>query len=267
MYLHFTANALAVTPGQIVESGQYLGLGGSTGYSSSPHLHFEVQRSSDYFQTNFWSVDPYGWQGSGSDPWPYQNVNLWRISVPPPYPNKAYLPLLTRAPSACPTCGELVQNGGFEAGHAVWVEQGVQVIASTSEPNLPVTPYGGNWLAWLAGRNSASDILYQNFFVPGGATGGRLRYALWVASNEPGGRSDVLTIQLRTDGGGLIQELDVIDNTFSPKNQWVIREINLIDLSPWQGQAVQLRVSATSDSSYITSFYLDDVSVLVQGPY
>ena len=78
VYLHFTANALAVVPGQIVSEGQYLGLGGSTGYSSSPHLHFEVQRSSDYFQTNYWSVDPYGWQGQGSDPWPYQNVNLCR---------------------------------------------------------------------------------------------------------------------------------------------------------------------------------------------
>ena len=66
IYLHFTANALAVVPGQIVEEGQYLGLGGSTGYSSSPHLHFEVQRSADYFQSTYWSVDPYGWTGQGA---------------------------------------------------------------------------------------------------------------------------------------------------------------------------------------------------------
>ena len=67
VYLHFTANALAVVAGQTISEGQYLGLGGSTGYSSSPHLHFEVQRSSDYFQTNYWSVDPYGWKGEGSN--------------------------------------------------------------------------------------------------------------------------------------------------------------------------------------------------------
>ena len=39
IYLHFTANALAVTTGQVVEEGQYLGVGGSTGESDPGPLH------------------------------------------------------------------------------------------------------------------------------------------------------------------------------------------------------------------------------------
>ena len=78
VYLHFVENSLAVNQGDIVSEGQYLGLGGMTGTASTPHLHFEVQRSSDNFQSDIWSVDPYGWSGEGADQWPYTNYSLWK---------------------------------------------------------------------------------------------------------------------------------------------------------------------------------------------
>jgi hypothetical protein len=264
VYLHFTANALAVTAGQIVAEGDYLGLGGSTGYSSSPHLHFEVQRSNDGFKTNYWSVDPYGWQGGGGDPWPYQNVNLFKPEVV--YTNFVRLPAVFKAPPDCGGCTEWLLNGDFEAGHSAWMESGVQVIVRRDEPNLPVAPFGGDWLAWLGGRDNALDLLDQDFTVPAGATHPFLRFGLQVRSEETAGPFDFLVFRLRKTDGTVLQEY-FINNTFFPQYQWVQQEITLINLSPYQGQTLRLNIKATTDAALRTSFYLDNVSLgLLQPP-
>lgn len=265
VYLHFTANALAVVPGQIVSEGQYLGLGGSTGYSSSPHLHFEVQRSSDYFQTNYWSVDPYGWQGSGADPWPYQNVNLFRVPVVH-YTDFLHIPLVINGASAgCINCAEGLQNGGFESGHVAWDEQGVMVIVQRGEPNLTVSPFSGDWLAWLGGRNDALDVINQDFTVPSNATGGTLGYALMITTTEPGAASDYLYVRLRKTDGTVLQE-QMFSNTFSPQGQWTQQQVSLIDLKPYRGQTLRLNIKATTNAAYLTNFYLDDVSLSISSP-
>lgn len=43
IYAHLSHGGVYVYPGQRVEAGQQIGLAGSTGYSSGPHLHFAVQ--------------------------------------------------------------------------------------------------------------------------------------------------------------------------------------------------------------------------------
>jgi murein DD-endopeptidase MepM/ murein hydrolase activator NlpD len=48
-----------VNPGQRVRSGQVIGYVGTTGYSTGPHLHFEVH-------INGVPHDPMGWFGGGS---------------------------------------------------------------------------------------------------------------------------------------------------------------------------------------------------------
>ena len=55
-----------------VPHGEMLGISGTTGNSSGPHLHLLVRNPSNK------SVDPYGWQGSGTDPWVNnQKESLW----------------------------------------------------------------------------------------------------------------------------------------------------------------------------------------------
>ena len=55
-----------------IPHGEMLGISGTTGNSTGPHLHFQLTAP------NGQSVDPYGWGGSGNDPWPYnQPESLW----------------------------------------------------------------------------------------------------------------------------------------------------------------------------------------------
>ncbi|MGZ9165301.1 MAG: peptidoglycan DD-metalloendopeptidase family protein, partial [Anaerolineales bacterium] len=55
-----------------VPHGEMLGISGTTGNSSGPHLHLLVRNPANK------SVDPYGWKGSGADPWVNnQRESLW----------------------------------------------------------------------------------------------------------------------------------------------------------------------------------------------
>lgn len=47
VYAHLAPGGVVVTPGQQVQEGEVIGLSGSTGFSSGPHLHFAVQQVRD----------------------------------------------------------------------------------------------------------------------------------------------------------------------------------------------------------------------------
>jgi murein DD-endopeptidase MepM/ murein hydrolase activator NlpD len=66
LYDHFSR--IDVKVGDRVAAGQQLGLSGSTGCSTTPHLHFGLSRRNPKTGI-FIVVDPYGWQGTASDPW------------------------------------------------------------------------------------------------------------------------------------------------------------------------------------------------------
>ena len=69
-YAHLSQ--ITVSPGHQVGRGEGIGTSGNTGNSSGPHLHFGV-----YLTASWTAIDPWGWTGSSSDPWPSDTANLW----------------------------------------------------------------------------------------------------------------------------------------------------------------------------------------------
>lgn len=76
-YLHLV-NSSRIASGTVVSTGQQIGIAGNTG-AGAVHLHFEVRKN---VNGQWIPVDPYGWQGSGTDPYialtGVNNVNLWQ---------------------------------------------------------------------------------------------------------------------------------------------------------------------------------------------
>jgi murein DD-endopeptidase MepM/ murein hydrolase activator NlpD len=54
VYAHMQRGSSPLRVGDVVEVGDFIGLVGSTGISTGPHLHFEVRIEGEY-------VDPFAW--------------------------------------------------------------------------------------------------------------------------------------------------------------------------------------------------------------
>jgi hypothetical protein len=116
-------------------------------------------------------------------------------------------------------------------------------------------------MAWLGGRNSATDRLYQDFVLPSGQNSAELRYFVRTDTTETSGVYDVMLVRLRTADGTLLRDLDRVDNGFRPLGQWVERVVAVGDIGGWAGQTLRLSFEATTDGSAVSSFYLDEVQM------
>ena len=105
-YWHLSDNSV-VGLNQTVSRGQLIGYSGNTGLSSGAHLHFEVKTIADDV-----SVDPYGWNGSVSDPYTAAtNVCLWDQNSPD-IPVISVTPPVISVPAMAEQQTIIISNGG-----------------------------------------------------------------------------------------------------------------------------------------------------------
>ncbi|HXC16069.1 MAG TPA: fibrinogen-related protein, partial [Holophagaceae bacterium] len=160
---------------------------------------------------------------------------------------------------------QLLVNPGFENGNVSWsnystVGGGGAVVNSdmTSEPS-----HSGSWDAWLNGYGATdTDTLSQNVAIPSTATSATLSFWLHIDTAETSTTTayDKLMVQVQTSGGTVLATLA----TFSNLNAASGYTQYTYDLSAYKGQTVKIYLKGAEDSSYQTSFVVDDFAVNVQ---
>ncbi len=141
-----------------------------------------------------------------------------------------------------------IVNGDFEDGSAGWNATSGVITDSTSGIS-----HSGSWYAWLCGYGSThADNLSQSVTVP---AGGGLSFHLAISTDETS-VYDFDTLRVQVVSGSGTETLATYGN--SDFSGYTLRTF---DLSGYAGESVTVKFVAEEDSSYGTSFLIDDVSV------
>jgi murein DD-endopeptidase MepM/ murein hydrolase activator NlpD len=86
VYAHLSRKDVQV--GARVTAGQQIGLSGGVGCSLNPHLHLGIFRMTQTKNGQPSIIDPYGWEGPGTDPWLNEadgaaSIYLWKADEAP----------------------------------------------------------------------------------------------------------------------------------------------------------------------------------------
>jgi subtilisin family serine protease len=152
---------------------------------------------------------------------------------------------------------ELIVNGGFEGSAAPWTLSGNDVFFSTGG-----NQHSGTGYLILGGVNNGSGMAFQQITIPSG-TSPSLNFWLNVTSAETTTTTqfDRFFVEVRNTSGTLLATLATFSNLnkVAATNAYTLR--GPFNLSSFAGQTVRIQLRATTDSSLITSFRVDDVSV------
>jgi hypothetical protein len=168
--------------------------------------------------------------------------------------------------SSCP--GNLLVNGGFEAGSEPWVSytNGTDALIYDSTEALyeGVTPHAGQHLGWLGGVPSETNRLSQTVTVPAGATQLALEGSVRVQIFEEHPNIDYFRIRLVVGAQPVaIAQLTNAD----AGNDWVSLSPSPVALTPSdQPLTVTLELESEISAGPGTNFYVDDLALVPTCP-
>jgi hypothetical protein len=150
--------------------------------------------------------------------------------------------------------GELVVNPGFETGTTPWV------ISGSASRSTGAYPHSGVAYSLIGGVNNANGTIYQQVAIPTTAAG---TFTFWlnVTSDETTTTTqyDRLFVEVRNTAGTLLATLATYSNL--NKAAAGVYTQRSLSLAPYKGQTVRVQFRGTTDTTLITTFRIDDVSV------
>ena len=176
-----------------------------------------------------------------------------------PTPTPTNTPVVP-SPTPSPTpggCTNYVQNPGFESGRTVWTEssaKGYALICTETSCGDSQPPRTGAYLGWLGGDDSETAELRQTLTLPTG----RAYLTFWyqVDSTDACGY-DKAYAQLKVGSSTkTLKTFNLCTTTDSPT--WQKSQINI---SSYAGRAVTLIFRVKTDSSLVSSFFVDDTAI------
>ncbi|MBI3729274.1 MAG: CehA/McbA family metallohydrolase [Burkholderiales bacterium] len=156
------------------------------------------------------------------------------------------------------TSTQLITNGGFESGASSWTASSGVISTGGSEASRT-----GSYKAWLNGYGSAhTDTLYQQVTIPAAATSASLSFWLKVSSDETTTTQayDTLKLQIQNSSGTVLATLA----TYSNLNKGTTYVNKTFDLSSYKGQTIRVYFVGVEGSVTVTSFLIDDISLISQ---
>jgi hypothetical protein len=167
---------------------------------------------------------------------------------------------------------ELLINPNFDLGPSVGWKQSTNIIyqeSSALDTAADTPPY----LAWLGGYNKADDDLYQAVTIPASTVELALSFSYKVFTREPRSMAayDFMSVELRGQNGqgmgtgmgnGLLMTVGQLSDN-DAVSTWT--RFSAMLPPSLAGKTVELHFHATTDSAFLTSFYVDTVSLQAVG--
>lgn len=145
-----------------------------------------------------------------------------------------------------------IANGDFEAGNdgswSVFSKRGRPLIVH--EDFTPIKPHSGQYLAWLGGENDEISSISQEIFIPNSHS--YLHFWYQIHSQDMC-QNDYARIRINTTTW-MTFDLCTPNNTVD----WTF---GVLDLSDYIGETVKIEFKVMTDLSYVSSFYLDDITL------